>query len=120
VLAAKLPQGSGSPVSADELPPEQVEIRLRPDPADDSRVQIERGAAERPVRYADFAELAADLDRLRYDPAAGRIDGLYAPDNPIQIAPAPGVRWQHVVNAFNAAVWAQYTNVSFAPPATDR
>jgi hypothetical protein len=65
------------------------------------------------VSYASFGELAGDLDRLRYDPEAGHLEGIYEPDNPVLIEPAPGVRWQHVVNAFNAAIAAKYTNVSF-------
>ncbi|MEM7625196.1 MAG: biopolymer transporter ExbD [Planctomycetota bacterium] len=117
VLTAKLPQGSGSPVPADELPPEKINIRLAADPADDTLVRIERGSANNPVRYESFGELAADLDRLRYDPEIGRSDGIYEPDNPVIIEPQGTVRWQHVVNAFNAAVAAQYTNVSFAEAA---
>ena len=114
VLTAKLPQGSGSPVAADELPPEKINVRLTADPADDTLVQIERGSTNNPVRYESFGELAADLDRLRYDPEIGQAGGIYNPDNPVIIEPQGTVRWQHVVNAFNAAVAAQYTNVSFA------
>lgn len=117
VLAAKLPQGQGSPMQADELPPEKIKIRLTSDPADDTLVQIERGSPTKPIRYASFGELSADLDRLRYDPGSSRIDGIYEPDNPIVIEPNGTVRWQHVVNAFNAAIAAQYTNVSFAETA---
>lgn len=117
VLTAKLPQGSGSPVAADELPPEKINIRLTADPADDTLVRIERGSTNNPVRYASFNALASDLDRLRYDPEVGQAGGIYEPDNPVIIAPQGTVRWQHVVNAFNAAVAAQYTNVSFAEAA---
>lgn len=117
VLTAKLPQGSGSPIAADELPPEKINIRLAADPADDTLVRIERGSTNNPVRYASFIELASDLDRLRYDPQIGQSDGIYEPDNPVIIEPQGTVRWQHVVNAFNAAIAAQYTNVSFAEAA---
>ncbi|MEM1027344.1 MAG: biopolymer transporter ExbD [Planctomycetota bacterium] len=114
VLSAKLPQGSGSPIAADELPRDKIVIRLISDPSDDALVSIERGPAASPVRYASFGELTADLDRLRYDPDGTRIDGIYEPDNPVLIEPGGRVRWQHVVNAFNAAITAKYTNVSFA------
>lgn len=117
VLSAKLPQGSGTPTASNELPREKIVIRLTSDPSDDALVSIERGPAEDPVRYASFGELAADLDRLRYDPGSSRIDGIYEPDNPVLIEPGGSVRWQHVVNAFNAAVTAKYTNVSFAEQA---
>lgn len=118
VLTAKLPQGSGSPTAADDLPREKITIRLTSDPSDDALVSIERGSPAAPVRYASFGELAADLDRLRYDPDGSRIDGIYDPDNPVLIEPGGNVRWQHVVNAFNAAITAKYTNVSFAETAT--
>lgn len=115
VLAAKLPQGPAGAVSADDLPPEKIEVRLTADDTDDSLVQISRGPRDRPIRYAGFRELAEDLDRLRYDPRRGE-GGLYDADDPVLIQPTGGVRWQHVVNAFNAALAAGYTNVSFAEP----
>ncbi|MBB6430569.1 ExbD/TolR family protein [Algisphaera agarilytica] len=114
VLSAKLPQGAGSPTASDELPREKITIRLMSDPSDDALVSIERGPVGSPIRYASFGELAADLDRLRYDPDGSRLDGIYEPDNPVLIEPQGTVRWQHVVNAFNAAISAKYTNVSFA------
>ncbi len=117
VLSAKLPQGSGSPTASDDLPREKITIRLTSDPGDDALVSIERGPVGDPVRYASFGELAADLDRLRYDPDGSRIDGIYEADNPVMIEPTGTVRWQHVVNAFNAAITAKYTNVSFAETA---
>ena len=113
VLAAKLPQGAAGAVSADELPPDKIEIRLTADDTDDSRVQISRGPRDRAIRYEGFRELAEDLGRLRYDPQRGE-GGLYDADNPVLIQPSGSVRWQHVVNAFNAALAAGYTNVSFA------
>jgi len=117
VLSAKLPQGAGTPTASDDLPREKITIRLTSDPGDDALVSIERGPAGDPVRYASFGELAADLDRLRYDPDGTRIDGIYDADNPVLIEPTGTVRWQHVVNAFNAAITAKYTNVSFAETA---
>lgn len=114
VLTAKLPQGSGSPVAANELPPEKINIRLMGVASDDTLVLIERGSLAHPVKYASFSELAADLDQLRIDPEIGQAGGIYQPDDPVIIEPQGTVRWQHVVNAFNAAVAAQYTNVSFA------
>jgi len=114
VLTAKLPQGQGSPAALDELPPEKITIRLTSDPVDNSLVRIERGSHDKPLRYASFGELTRDLAEARYDPDAGQLNGIYEPDNPIIIEPVGTVRWQHVVNAFNAAIAAKYTNVSFA------
>lgn len=40
-------------------------------------------------------------------------DGLFAIDHPIVVAPDPAVRWEVAVEAFNSAVRAGYTRVSF-------
>lgn len=111
VLTAKLPQGSGQAATDDELPPEKITIELTSG-ADTSQVTINRGAQN----YSSFGQLAQDLNRLRYDPDIGQIDGIYEADNPVVIQPTGFVRWQHVVAAFNSAVAAKYTNVSFAEP----
>lgn len=109
VLAAKLPQGAAAATTDDQLPPEAITLKLTSgdDPA---VVAIERGA----FVYTSFAELEADLDRQRYDPVIGQIDGLYPADSPVVIQADGRARWQHLVAAFNAAVGAKYTNVRFA------
>ncbi|MEE9405021.1 MAG: biopolymer transporter ExbD [Algisphaera sp.] len=109
VLAAKLPQGSAAMENDDELPPEIITLRLTSGD-DPSLVAIERGA----FVFASFSELEADLDRQRYDPEIGQIDGLYPADSPVVIEADGQVRWQHLVAAFNAAVGAKYSNVRFA------
>lgn len=40
--------------------------------------------------------------------------GLFPTDHPILIQPGPATRWEHAIGAFNAAVRARYTNISFA------
>ncbi|MHC5023651.1 MAG: ExbD/TolR family protein [Planctomycetota bacterium] len=40
--------------------------------------------------------------------------GLFEPDHPIVIEPTRTTKWQHVVEAFNAAARARYTNITFA------
>jgi biopolymer transport protein ExbD len=40
-------------------------------------------------------------------------DGLFAIDHPIVVSPDPSVRWEPTVEAFNSAVRAGYTRVSF-------
>jgi biopolymer transport protein ExbD len=42
--------------------------------------------------------------------------GLFEPDHPIVIQPARTTRWDHAMEAFNAAARARYTNVTFARP----
>lgn len=60
----------------------------------------------------DFASLEEFLRSRRLD--ADRPEGLFAPDHPIVVAPAPKVRWDQTVDAFNAVVRAGFTHVSFA------
>lgn len=51
------------------------------------------------------------------------VAGLYAEMNaanmkkndPVQIKPEPNIRWQHVVNVYNACVRAELEQVGFAP-----
>jgi len=62
---------------------------------------------------ADFVALANMLTSLQHNPERG-LRGPYKDDAPVIIEPDGAVRWQHVVNAFNAAITARYRNVSFA------
>ncbi|MEM9883628.1 MAG: biopolymer transporter ExbD [Planctomycetota bacterium] len=112
VLAAMLPQGPGSPAPPDELPRQTIVIEITSSRDDPAVVGI---AWDPRQATADFAQLAAQLDLERHDPERGRFGGTYAPDHPIEIRPDGQVRWQHVVDAFNAAIAAEYTNVRFAP-----
>lgn len=41
--------------------------------------------------------------------------GLFEPDHPIVIAPVRQTRWDHVIEAFNSAARARYTNITFGP-----
>lgn len=47
---------------------------------------------------------------------SGAPNAQFQPDNPILIEPARSARWEHAMEAFNAAVRARYTNVTFAKP----
>jgi hypothetical protein len=78
--------------------------------------------------------LSADLYRLRIDGPYPQPDtfealhdflrgaqvnesssgGLFEPDHPIVIQPTRSTRWEHVIEAFNAAARARFTNVTFA------
>ena len=110
VLLAKLPKGGSTP--APDLRPPDRPLKIVLTSASMSAVRI---ALDGTHSVANFSELIQTLDSLQYDPDRGR-QGVYKPDNPIIIAPDGQVRWQHVVNAFNAAIAARYRNVSFAPP----
>ena len=112
VLTVKMPQGPGKPKPQNTPPAQPLNILVNSAGVDGIgyRVTIE-GVAE----PADFTELAHSLIQLQYDPDRGR-NGPYKPDNPLIIKPAGEVRWQHVVNAFNASLRARYTNIRFAQP----
>lgn len=110
VLTAKLPQGTGQPTT-DLTPPQRpLNILLTAAGETDCRIRIE-GYPQTPT---NFTELATFLIKLQYDPEQGMRSGAFKPDSPVIIRPDESVRWQHVANAFNAAVRARYTNINFA------
>ncbi len=71
-------------------------------------IRIE-GAAEQP---RTFEELFEFLARHR----SGGLGGMFEPDHPIVIVPTAETRWEHAIEAYNAAARARYTNVNFAEP----
>lgn len=42
--------------------------------------------------------------------------GFFAANHPIIVQPERNVRWEHAIEAFNAAAKARYTNVTFSKP----
>jgi len=108
VLVAKLPAGSGIEAPPEELPPQNIDIFLNSYDATGARISV-GGAAE----FTSFSELRAHLISIQNNPAKGR-SGWAALDNPIIIRPSGDVRWNHVVDAFNASFGAGYANISFA------
>lgn len=110
VITAKLPQGPGKASEEPKPPTRPLDILVTSAAGASYRISI-RGAASQPTT---FSELRGLLVQLQYDPERGLTAGAYEPDNPVIIKPDGEVRWQHVVNAFNAALGARYTNISFA------
>jgi len=106
-ITAKLPQGTGDPSTSPKPPERPLEITLTSAGASGYRIQVPGSVP------GTFTELQQVLVNLQHDPERGR-SGVYKPDNPVIIKPGGQVRWIHVVNAFNAAVAARYSNVSFA------
>lgn len=111
IITAKLPTGPGTPQPENKPPNKPLKIVVKSGGAIGTgySVHIEDVAG----RPSSFAELGDTLIQLQYDPTRG-LNGFFKPDNPVIIKPGASVRWQHVVNAFNAAVRARYSNVSFA------
>jgi biopolymer transport protein ExbD len=63
---------------------------------------------------AGFAELHDFLRRRQVNPHT--TGGLFEPDHPIVVTPTGTTRWEHAIEAFNAAVSAGYHNVTLARP----
>jgi biopolymer transport protein ExbD len=61
---------------------------------------------------ADFAELHRTLASLKHSDL--NPSGPFLATDPVIIESGEHVRWGHVVNAFNQAVRAGYTNINFA------
>ena len=108
IITAKLPRGTGTP---EALQPLEQPIRVVVSAAGTTTYRLEIDGYVAPM---DFRELFEQLSRLQYDPSRNLIDGTHKPSDPVIIEPEGEVRWQHVVNAFNAAVRARYTNIQFA------
>ena len=108
VLTARMPRGTGE-VPAEHLTPPVQPLEIILTPVDDYRVNVNVAGTE---RITTFTQLAYVLTRLQHDPQRG-LTGVYPPDSPVIIRPGAEVRWQHVVEAFNASVKARYFNVAF-------
>lgn len=109
VVTARLPRPEATQ-AADQPPTQPLVIQIGSGGAMSAGYRLAVG----PRQPEDFRSLQALLIEMQADPDAGR-HGLFEPDNPVIIRPDGRVRWQHVVNAFNAAIAARYTNVRFAP-----
>lgn len=112
VLKAELPTGN-QPVSLTlALPKQPLEVEL--DALEPTGVRI-RVANQTVAGFPALQQLLIDY-QFNLEHPAGRRRGSLAVDNPIVIAPTTTVRWQHVLNAYNAALAAEYTNVQFREP----
>jgi biopolymer transport protein ExbD len=100
VITAKFPYGP-PPDAPPEPPHRPITIAISAVGESDYRLSV-NGGADSPRRMGQLRVL---LDRWRH---------TFAADNPVVIRPQGRVRWQHVTNAFNAAVAAGYENVAFA------
>jgi len=114
VLTAKLPQGSGAGEKT-ELPEKPLNIIIQSAGMTgvSYRISIE-GYGESPSNFSDLAKLLARLQYNSTNPS-----GAYKDDNPIVIKARSDVRWQHVVNAFNAGITAKFKNIAFARPSEE-
>lgn len=103
VFASHLPKTAGRPTAA--LPISPIVVRIgRPDLAgDDYRIRIDN-FTRAPQTFEELAQFLLDIQG---NPGFDR-------KTPVVIFPAPHVRWDHVVNCWNAAVRARCQNITFA------
>ncbi len=103
VLAAKMPEDSG--VSGPALPISPIIVRIRqPEPSSGHYVIQIDNAVRQPLT---FDELAQFLVNFQANPGFDR-------QTPVVIYPEVDVKWDYVVNGWNAAVRAQCANITFA------
>ena len=105
MLEARLPARVAA-VSV-EIPRTPIRVRFvaQPNQPDQCRVTIER-FNETPLPLADLGQ---SLHKIQEQPGFG-------PDTPVHLMADNDIRWDHVVNAYNAALAAGYGKVYFAAP----
>ncbi len=100
-LAADLPLGQGTPNK--DTPEQPININVLVEGNTGFRLTTNISRAQRPASVrALFRELKS------------RRGSTYDHDNPIIIKPDGQVRWDHVVNVYNACVRAKYSNINFS------
>ena len=103
MLPAQLP--AQRVASGTEIPRTPLRVRFIADPKqpDQCRVTIER-FNETPLPLVD---LAGALRKIQEQPG-------FDSDTPVHLMAGDDIRWDHVVNAYNAAMAARYQKVYFA------
>lgn len=107
VLPADLPAGQGKAATGAEAPQQPIMLMLRSLGGQDIAIEVQGGGAVE--NFQALYTTLAGLQRNTSNP-----NGIYMPEDPVIIQPEPTVPWGAVVNAFNAAVRAKFTNVNFA------
>jgi biopolymer transport protein ExbD len=110
LLPAQLPakaSASAAPATpVAEVPRTPIRVRLLPDPASPARCRATiDGLVETPV---EMAALPAALARIH------GMEGFNDSRVPVYLLAGDDVAWDHVVNAYNAAMSTQYERIFFA------
>lgn len=111
LLRADVSEHGGTGVASDALALDETPLRIE--------VLREGGATAYRVmaptpQPSDPEQLTVILASRRYGP--DNPGGLFASDQPIELAPAKDTPWDDTVAAFNAVTRAGYTRISFARP----
>ncbi|MFQ6049079.1 MAG: ExbD/TolR family protein [Phycisphaerae bacterium] len=104
VLASRLPRTAGQPPEL-AVPVVPIRVRLTARPDGGCSIVIENQA----LRPPDFAQLAVVLKQIQHQPG-------FDNQTPVILLAEQRLQWDHVVNAYNAALRAGYTNIVFAGP----
>ena len=102
VFAAQLPKLAGAPSVALPISPIVVRISQPTADADEYRIRVDNFTRA----PQSFGELARFLTDVQGNPGFDR-------KTPVVIYPEPKVRWDHVVNCWNAAVRAECEHITF-------
>lgn len=117
VLASQTTNTGQNEIPADPQPP-VIPLKIEVTSVGTSGCRLE--IRNHPVAPTSFSQLSKLLVDMQYNSSAsqalGRRDGPFAVDTPVFIMANGRVRWQHVVNAFNAVVSAGYKNVRLGSP----
>jgi len=105
ILASDLPRDTRTPSVA--LPVSPIVIRLAPDGVSGDDVAIRFDHFE--YEPEDFAALPGVLAQIHEEPGFDR-------QTPVVIVAENDVRWDHVVNCWNAALRAHCERIAFAEP----
>jgi biopolymer transport protein ExbD len=99
----------GAPSDPFELPREPLRIGVSSMGPSSYTLRVE-GSSSHPGTFEELYQLLARGRR-----GGGLGGGLFEADHPIVIEPSATARWEHAIEAFNAAARARYTNVNLAP-----
>jgi biopolymer transport protein ExbD len=104
VITANFPVGSGG--APDPLKLEQpIKITVASKGEAGYRLAVDKSPTD-PSTFGDLYKMLEGMQESH--------GGYFKDDNPVVIQPTADVRWQHVVNAFNAAIRAKFKNIAFA------
>ena len=103
VFTSQLPKDAGAPVAALPISPIVVRISQLDPEGEDYRISIDNFTRA----PSTFLDLARFLVEVQGSPG-------FDAETPVVIFPESEVRWDHVVNCWNAAVRAKCRNITFA------
>jgi len=103
LFESKMPRSHGLQASV-QVPISPLRVRIERSVAAGSSVALQvEGFSPNPSDFGELADLLKQMQSV----------GGYSNQTPVIIAPEDNVPWDHVINAYNAAVRAAYANINF-------